>query len=126
LLLTCPGYEGLLIINRVAASSLSRPGLVHELTMDATYGTNSAAYSLYAVLAEVDGTGIPVAYVFIKPTGDRTQTRSTSPPLMEFLHQVLNHVRQEVFDPTFFGCDKDLAEIAAISSVFPRARIQLC
>ena len=39
-----------------------------EMTIDATYGTNSAAYSLFAILAEVDGTGIPLAYVFAKPT----------------------------------------------------------
>ncbi len=124
LLLTCPGYKGLLLINMVATSHLSRPGLVQELTMDATYGTNSGAYNLFAVLAEVDGTGIPLAYVFAKPTGDRTL--STSAPLMELLHQVLSRVREEGFDPAFFGCDKDLAEIAAISFVFPNAKIQLC
>jgi len=108
LLLTCPGYKGLLLINRVATSHLSRPGLVQELTMDATYGTNSGIYSLFAVLAEVDGTGILLAYVFANPTGDRTL--STSAPLMELLHQVLSKVREEGFDPAFFGCDKDLAE----------------
>ncbi len=49
-----------------------------------------------------------------------------SAPLMELLQQVLLKIREEGFNPVFFGCDKDLAEIAAIKVVFPDARIQLC
>ena len=77
------------------------------MTIDATYGTNSAAYNLFAILAEVDGTGIPLAYVFAKPTQERQQ--SMSAPLMELLQQVLLKIREEGFNPVFFGCDKDLA-----------------
>jgi len=122
--LTCPGYEGLLIINKVATSNLSRPGLVQELVMDATYGTNSAAYSLFAILAEVDGTGIPLAYAFTKPIAEKA--RNTGAPLMEMLHQVLRNIREEGFYPAVFHCDKDNAEIKAITSIFPIARVQLC
>ena len=37
-----------------------------ELVMDATFGTNSTGMSLFAVLAEVDGTGVPLAYYFME------------------------------------------------------------
>ncbi len=73
------------------------------MTIDATYGT----HSLFAILAEVDGTGIPLACVFAKPTQERQQ--SMSAPLMELLQQVLLKIREEGFNPVFFGCDKDLA-----------------
>ncbi|KAI0993432.1 hypothetical protein K3495_g14752 [Podosphaera aphanis] len=52
-----------------------------EVAIDATYGTNNAGMDLYAVLAELDGTGVPMAYLFVKkdrltwtaPTGAITQ-----------------------------------------------------
>lgn len=37
-----------------------------ELVMDATYGTNSAGMDLFAVLAELDGTGVPLCYMFVQ------------------------------------------------------------
>ena len=67
-LLTCPGYEGLCILDKATVAELKKPGIVEELSIDATYGTNSAGYTLYAVLAELDGTGIPLAYMFARPT----------------------------------------------------------
>lgn len=41
--------------------------LVHakESVMDATFGTNSSGMELYAVLAELDGTRVPLAYMFV-------------------------------------------------------------
>ncbi|KAI0992757.1 hypothetical protein K3495_g15428, partial [Podosphaera aphanis] len=36
-----------------------------ELVIDATYGTNSSGMSLSAVLAELDGTGVPLCYLFV-------------------------------------------------------------
>ena len=35
-----------------------------ELAMDATFGTNNAGMDMFAVLAEVEGTGVPLAYCF--------------------------------------------------------------
>ena len=37
-----------------------------KLAMDATFGTNNIGMDLFAVLAEYDGTGIPIAYCFIE------------------------------------------------------------
>jgi hypothetical protein len=37
-----------------------------ELAMDSTFGTNNGGLSLFSVLAEVDGTGAPLAYCFVE------------------------------------------------------------
>lgn len=37
--------------------------------MDATYGTNNAGLYLYAVLAELGRTRIPIAYLFFNRVG---------------------------------------------------------
>lgn len=123
-LLECEGYQGLLLLNKEAIHRLRRPYAVEELIIDATYGTNSAGYSLFAVLAEVDGTGVPIAYTFAKPTG--AKVANTSAPLTKLLFILLQRVRQAGFLPSFFGCDKDTAEIVAIKSVFPLVKVQLC
>lgn len=41
------------------------PARAKELSMDETYGTNNADMRLFAVLAEVDGAGVPIAYLFV-------------------------------------------------------------
>jgi hypothetical protein len=48
------------------SDSISTLGHAKELAMDATYGTNNAGMDLFAVLAEVDGTGVPLAYCFME------------------------------------------------------------
>lgn len=42
------------------------------------------------------------------------------------LRQLLQPLKVKGFNPTFFGCDKDRSEIAAIRLVWPDASIQLC
>ena len=37
-----------------------------EVAMDANYGTSNAGLDLFAVLVEFDGTGIPLAYLFLE------------------------------------------------------------
>ena len=44
-----------------------------ELVMDATFGTNSTGMSLFAVLAEVDGTGVSLAYSFMDTFEDNSR-----------------------------------------------------
>lgn len=39
---------------------------IEEIAMDSTYGTNSSGAPLFAVLAEYDGSGFPLAYCFIE------------------------------------------------------------
>ena len=101
---------------------------VKELAMDSTFGTNNAGMSLFAVLAEVDGTGVPLAYCFVdvfkdNKTGDRYAVPGAIPSTLE---QFLRPLRAYGCKPTFFGTDKDFSEIWAIHQAFPEATIQLC
>lgn len=127
---------------------MSMVGKVQELAMDATFGTNNTGMGLYAVLAEVDGAGYPVAYCFVhsqpKGTTDNTMVLSSPTPsgvpippsvksprsepgaLTCLLTAFLTKLRHMGFEPGFVGCDKDFAEINAIRMVWPRATVQLC
>ena len=96
--------------------------------MDATFGTNNTGMHLFAVLAEVDGTGIPLAYCFMDVFNDNCQGIRRADPgaTTALLDQFLRPLRDAGFNPTFFGTDKDLSEIAAIGQVWPNTSIQLC
>lgn len=95
--------------------------------MDATYGTNNAGMDLFAILVEVDGTGVPVTYAFLEtlpgPDGKRHADNGSTAAI---LAEVLDIVRTRGILPVFFGCDKDSSELLAIGQVFPNAKIQLC
>jgi hypothetical protein len=99
-----------------------------ELAIDATFGTNNMAMTLFAVLAEVDGTGVPLAYCFMDTFKDNGHGIRRAEPgaTTAILDQFLRPLQDSGFDPTFFGTDKDFSEIAAIRQVWPNARIQLC
>lgn len=100
---------------------------VVELCMDATYGTNNEGMELYAVLAEVDGTGIPIAYMFVDKTVNNANPASNLPGGVTYLlQQFLATLRNLGFRPRFVGTDKDRSEINAIQTVWPSAFVQLC
>jgi hypothetical protein len=44
-----------------------------ELAIDATFGTNNMGMDLFVVLAEVDGTGVPLAYCFMDVFNDNSR-----------------------------------------------------
>ena len=102
-------------------------GCASELAMDATFGTNNAGQDLFAVLAEVGGVGIPIAYCFVGCTTP-VSSRADGVPgcLIGVLQQFLEPIRRAGFFPTFFGTDKDSSEIAAIKLVWPDVTMQLC
>lgn len=99
-----------------------------ELAMDATYGTNNAGMTLYAVMAELDGSGVPIVYCFLKTTtsvsGESQHAHTGS--ITSVLKEVLNPLVNAGFNPSFFGTDKDQAEISAIQSTWPNVKHQLC
>ena len=99
-----------------------------ELVMDATFGTNSAGMTLFAVLAEVDGTGVPLAYCFMETFEDNSRGVRQAEPgaTTALLDQFLRPLQASGCDPTFFGTDKDFSEIGAIQQVWPNTTIQLC
>lgn len=118
-------FRGLAIYVNASISALAKK--TEELAIDATYGTNSAGCDLFAVLAEFDGTGVPLAYLFVEKSASIAANVSVIPGkvtqlLVKFLQPILNMG----FNPSFFGCDKDRSEINAVRQVWPSAKIQLC
>ncbi len=100
-----------IILDRAVIAELNRPDDVQ-----------SAGHTLSAVLAELDGTGIPLAYMFARPIADRPPNQSV--PLIQHFALFLGNVRTSGCRPSFFACDKDSAEIAAVKVVFPTAQVQ--
>ena len=98
--------------------------MTKEVAIDATFVTNNAGMDLYAVLAELYGTGVPLAYRFVE------KDNSTGPPpaetMTQIIHQSLRPLRQSGLFPSFVGCDKDKSELNAIQQVWPSAKVQLC
>jgi hypothetical protein len=99
-----------------------------ELAMDATYGTNNKGMELFAVLAEFDGTGVPLAYCFFDVFEDNHKGERNAEPgaIIGILSLFLRPLKDFGLNPTFFGTDKDPAEIFAIGQTWPNATIQLC
>ena len=122
---TSGNLRGLALFVRESMSSLHAEA--KELAMDATFGTNNAGMDLFAVLAEVDGAGVPLAYCFmgITPSVDGVR-RADAGALTHILELFLQRIRSAGFSPTFFGMDKDASEIAAVKLVWPEATLQLC
>ena len=92
-----------------------------EIASDATLGTNNAGMDLFAVLAEFDGTGTPLAYLFVQKLAP-TEAGAMTQVLVRFMEKI----RFSGLDPSFVGCDKDKSETNAIQEVWPSAKVQLC
>lgn len=95
--------------------------------MDATYGTNSAGMDLFAVPAEVDGSGVPLCYMFVQK-GDAGNGRGQTAEgtMTAFIKAFLLPLKTCGFNPHFFGTDKDKSEIDAVRHTWPESKHQLC
>ncbi|KAI1007534.1 hypothetical protein K3495_g687 [Podosphaera aphanis] len=115
-------FRALSFYIRASIDALS--GTTREIAIDATYGTNNAGMEPYAVLAELDGTGAPMAYLFV----EKNNSFGTSSPgtMTQVIYQFLRVLDNLGVYPSFVDCDKDKSEINAIEQVWPSARIQLC
>ena len=94
--------------------------------MDATFGTNNARMDLLSVLAELDGTGIPLAYCFVETILEQHTRYSGQGALTGILDQLLRVLNSQVLDLAFFGVDKYFSQITAVQQVFPDTKVQLC
>ncbi|CAK5267884.1 unnamed protein product [Mycena citricolor] len=92
-----------------------------SIAMDSTWKTNAAGYELYAIVAEANGTALPLAFVFTTSSGNLAEGAKT-----RMLEQVLQAVGKKCPNICFVHSDKDLSEINAAQSVFPDAKHQLC
>ena len=98
-----------------------------ELVMDATYGTNSAGMDMFAVLAELDGSGIPLCYMFVeKGTTENTKPSANEGATIAVITTFLSPLKDHGFNPHFFGTDKDAAEIFAVRHTWPKSKHELC
>ena len=66
------------------------------------------AITLFVVLAEVDGTGVPLAYCFMNTFKDNGHGIRRAEPgaTTAILDHFLRPLQDSRFDPTFFGTDK--------------------
>lgn len=123
--LSVDNYQGLGLYINEAITNLAQK--TKELAIDATYGTNNAGCELFAVLAEFDGTGVPLAYLFVQKTQISENKAAIVPGkmtqiLIKFLRPLLNLG----FSPSSFACDKDKSEINTIQQIWASASVQLC
>ena len=112
----------------ISSSIKMLSGIAVELAIDETYGTNSAGMGLFTVLAEVDGAGIPVAYLLVEVKPNKNgKKKADSGAMIQLLQEFLGPLKSAGFNPTFFGCDKDQSEITAIQLTWPHStKVQLC
>ncbi|GBB99255.1 hypothetical protein RclHR1_03460024 [Rhizophagus clarus] len=71
--------------------------------------------------AEVNGTGFPLAYLFLEHNGKCGDGIRT-----EMIMKFVLHLKEKGLDPNFILTDKDWAQIKACNSTWPKAKIQLC
>ncbi|KIJ26066.1 hypothetical protein M422DRAFT_192663 [Sphaerobolus stellatus SS14] len=94
---------------------------INEIAMDSTWKTNAAGYELYAVVAEAGGRALPLAFTFVTTVGGgRVGAKDRT------LQDVLRWIKAKCPNIKFTLSDKDQSEINAFSTVFDKAKHQLC
>ncbi len=83
--------------------------------------TNNLKFELYVVHAEIDGTGFPLAYLFMENHGNCGNGIRTG-TIIDFLIQL----KIRGLEPEFFLTDKDFAQISAARFVWKNIKVQLC
>jgi hypothetical protein len=79
-------------------------------------------FELYDFHAEVNGTGFPLAYLFLENNGNCSGLIRTD-VIAQFLIEI--RLRKHI-EPKFFLTDKDFAQISAAQRAWPSIKIQLC
>ncbi|KAJ6018382.1 ATP-dependent DNA helicase PIF1 [Penicillium canescens] len=104
-----------------------------QLVMDSTFGTNSGGMDLFAVLAEVEGTDVPLAYCLVEllkpPQANLAEGKPVraDPGVMTYIiQQFLERLKIFGFNPRCVALDKDPSELAAVTTVWPGVKVQLC
>jgi MULE transposase domain. len=83
--------------------------------------TNALGYELYSVVAEVNGQGIPVAFIFT--TSDGTAEEGAKERMLQDL---LEYLKKRCPNIMFTLSDKELSEINAFQVKLLQAKHQLC
>lgn len=107
----------------VHASFEALSTITKEIAFDAISGTNNAGMLEPAVLADFDGIGASIAYLFVEKG---TSIGSASPwATTHILGQFPRPLLELRFNPSFVACDRDKSEINTVQQVWPSAKVQL-
>lgn len=91
-------------------------------TRPATAGnTNGANFELFAAVADANGFGLPLAFLFIKTTPDAAKGAKQT-----VLERFLGGLKELGVEPEFTLTDKDWSEIGAMHVTWDDAKQQLC
>ncbi|KAG8900052.1 hypothetical protein FRC00_000052 [Tulasnella sp. 408] len=93
-----------------------------EIAFDGTFNTNSAHYEISALIAEGNGQGIPLGFIYTVGTDGTAKTGAKKRLLIDFL----DFYRARCPRITFTLTDKERAEVDAFRKVWPNAKHQCC
>lgn len=92
-----------------------------ELAIDTTFRSNYAGMSLFAVLAELDGTRIPQASQYQERVGS-----DDSSDFGNLTHALVNTLRLSGLAPLFVRCDKVKTEMNDTPEVWSLTNVKPC
>ncbi|KAI9057367.1 hypothetical protein FKP32DRAFT_1689206 [Trametes sanguinea] len=92
-----------------------------ELGIDSTWNTNGGNFELFAAVADADGAGIPLAFLFIA-----TSKKADAGAKQAVLERFLSELKLLGVNPEFTLSDKDWSEINAMRMTWGSAKHQLC
>ncbi|KAK7206714.1 hypothetical protein BZA70DRAFT_112439 [Myxozyma melibiosi] len=97
---------------------------VNEVAIETTYKINRTDVELFSILAEVDGTGIPVCYAFLETLPGPDGERSADPDAITSIFKTLFlDLKQTGIEPEYFGCSENQRERAAIEQALPDTKV---
>jgi hypothetical protein len=89
---------------------------VKEFHVDSTFKTNRVGFELFGVIANVYGSGYPIAYLIMKV--DTTVPNDQESQRIAVLKLFFQTMKNQGLNPTFMFCDKDRSEINAIEATW--------
>lgn len=98
---------------------------INEIYFNATYKTARGHFELYGIIADVDGSGFPIAYLIFDTTKVSDTSTSTGKH-RKVLKSFLETIKVSNINPDFVFTDKDFAKINAVTSVWGPIVVQLC
>ncbi|KAF7725365.1 hypothetical protein EC973_009631 [Apophysomyces ossiformis] len=96
---------------------------VEEFHVDSTYKTNRIGCELFGIIANVNGSGFPIAYMILHLDPRHTPEENTRSDVLKAFFTTL---RQKGLQPKFMFTDKDVGQIAAIESTWEPRTLRLC
>ncbi|SAL97591.1 hypothetical protein, partial, partial [Absidia glauca] len=107
---------------------LVRSDQVTEYHVDSTYRSNNAGFELFGIVANVYGSGYPIAYLLMKINASSNNNNNNNNnnnddheennSRIGVLKTFFQRMKSQGLNPTFMFCDKDISEINAIEATW--------